>query len=62
MIELKGTAMLCTGLGLYRSFSYITIMNDRGKTISQKKFPSNVEIAEFLKEVKMETSVLELQN
>ena len=37
-------------------------MNDRGKTLSQKKFPSSGEIADILKEVKMETSVLELQN
>jgi hypothetical protein len=42
--------MLYTGLDLHRSFSYITTMNDKGEIVSQKKLPSNGEIAEFLKE------------
>jgi transposase len=42
--------MLYTGLDLHRSFSYITIMNDRGEIVGQKKLPSNGEIVEFLKE------------
>ena len=41
--------MLYTGLDLHKSFSYITIMNDRGEVISQKKLPSNGEILDFLK-------------
>jgi transposase len=42
--------MLYTGIDLHRSFSYITTMNDKGEVLGQKKLPSNVEIAEFLKE------------
>jgi len=41
--------MLYTGLDLHKSFSYITIMNDRGEVIGQKKLPSNGEILNFLK-------------
>ena len=41
--------MLYTGLDLHKSFSYITIMNDRGEVIGQKKLPSNGEVVEFLK-------------
>ena len=41
--------MLYTGLDLHKSFSYITIMNDRGEVIGQKKLPSNGEILDFLK-------------
>ncbi len=44
-----GAAMLYTGLDLHKSFSYITIMNDRGEVIGQKKLPSNGEILNFLK-------------
>lgn len=42
--------MLYTGLDYRRSFSYITIMNDRGEIISQKKLPSNRQTIDFLKE------------
>ena len=41
--------MLYTGLDLHKSFSYITIMNDRGEVIGQKRLPSNGEILNFLK-------------
>ena len=43
--------MLYAGLDLYRSFSYITIMNGEGEIVSQKKLPSNREVAQFLKGV-----------
>ena len=42
--------MLYTGIDLHRSFSYITIMNDRGEIVGQKKLPSNGEVVECLKE------------
>ena len=42
--------MLYTGLDYHRSFSYVTTMDDKGKIVSQKKFPSNGEIVESLKE------------
>ena len=42
--------MLYTGLDYHRRFSYITTMNGEGQIISQKKLPSNGEIAEFLRE------------
>ena len=45
-----GAAMLYTGLDLHKSFSYITTMNDKGETISQRNLPSNGEIVDFLKE------------
>ncbi len=41
--------MLYTDWDLNRSFSYITTMNDKGEIVSQKKLPSNGEVAEFLK-------------
>jgi len=41
--------MLYTGLDLHKSFSYITIMNDRGEVLGRKKLPSNGEILDFLK-------------
>ena len=43
--------MLFTGLDLHESFSYITVMNDGGEFIGQKKVPSNGEILDFLKGV-----------
>lgn len=42
--------MLSTGLDYHRSFSYITTMNDKGETISQRNLPSYGEIVDFLKE------------
>ena len=42
--------MLYTGWDLHKSFSYITTMNDKSETISQKKLPSNGEVVELLKE------------
>jgi len=42
--------MLYTDLDLHKSFSYITIMIDRGEVIGQKKLSSNSEVVEFLKE------------
>lgn len=42
--------MLSTGLDYHRSFSYITTMNDKGETISQRNLPSNGEIVDFPKE------------
>ena len=42
--------MLYTGLDLHRSFSYITIMNDKGEIVGHKKLPSNGKVVEFLKE------------
>ena len=41
--------MLYTGLDFHRSFTYVTIMNDKGEIIGQKKLPSNGEIADYLK-------------
>ena len=51
--------MLYTGLDLYKSFYYITTMNDRGQIVGQKKLPSNGEVIEFLKEFgeRMEVAV-----
>jgi len=40
--------MLYTGLDLRKSFSYITVRNDRGEFIDQKKISSNEEILGFL--------------
>ena len=42
--------MLYTGLGLHKSFSYITTMEDKGQIVGWKKLPSNGEVIEFLKE------------
>ena len=44
--------MLYTGLDLHKRFSDITIMNNRGKIVGQKKLPGNGEIVDFLKEFK----------
>lgn len=41
--------MLYTGLDLCKSCSYITVTNDRGEFIGQKKMSSNGEILGFLK-------------
>lgn len=41
--------MIYTGLGLHRSFSYVTTMTDKGKIVSRMKLPSNWEVVEFLK-------------
>jgi transposase len=49
--------MLYTGLDYHRSFSYITTMNERGEILSQKKLPSNGEIADYLKEFGEEMEV-----
>ncbi len=38
--------MLYTGLDYHKSFSYIAIVNNKGKIISQQKLPSNGEIVE----------------
>jgi hypothetical protein len=40
IINSGGAAMLYIGLDLHRSFSYITIMNDKGETVGHKKLPS----------------------
>ena len=40
--------MLHTALDLHKSFSYITVMNDRGEVLRQKKLPSNGEILDFI--------------
>ena len=49
--------MLYTGLDYHRSFSYIMTMNDKGEILSQKKLPSNGEIADYLKEFGEEMEV-----
>ena len=45
--------MLYTGIDYHRSFSYITTMTEKGEVLGQKKLPSNGEIAEFLKELRV---------
>lgn len=40
--------MLCTGLDLHRSLSYITAMDERGQIIGQKRLPGNGQIVDLL--------------
>jgi len=49
--------MLYTGVDYHRSFSYLTMINDKGEIIGQKKLPSNGEIVDFLKEFGEEMEV-----
>jgi hypothetical protein len=49
---------LYTGVDYNRSFSYITMVNEKGEIINKKKLPSNSKIVSFLKEFGEEMEVL----